>query len=136
MIIERTKRRESFDERNAVPIRLADGQRWFFPKPWLEIRATFEACKARSTYPVVTNGPELDALIKAIGECRDDAALLCGVASLGAFLVSHNYDLSDEDLDCLFAFRIGDPASSEWAREVMDVATGRSGPKAGSGGAS
>ena len=136
MLNEKVKRRETFDERNSVPIMLADGQKWAFPKPWLEIRASFKGGKPQTTYPVLTYGPELDVLVKAIGECRDNAALLCGTASLGAYLVSQNYDLSDEDLDQLFAFRLGDSASWDWARAVMDVATGRSGPKRGSGGAS
>jgi hypothetical protein len=136
MLNEKAKRRETFDERNSVPIVLADGQSWAIPKPWLEIRASFEGGKARTSYPALTYGPELDALVKAIGECRDNVALLCGVASLAAYLVSRNYDLSDDDLDRLFAFRLGDAESWEWARAVMDVATGRSGPKRGSGGAS
>ncbi len=136
MLNERAKRRETFDECNSVPVILADGQPWSVPKPWLEIRASFGSGKAQSTYPVLTYGPELDALVKAIGECHDNAALLCGAASLGAYLVSQNYDLSDEDLDQLFAFRVGAPASWDWARAVMDIATGQSGPKRGCGGAS
>ncbi len=96
----------------------------------------FEGGKARTTYPVLTYGPELDALIKAIGECRDNAALLCGVASVATYLILQNYDLSDDDLDHLFHFRVGEPESWDWARTVIDVATGRSGPKLGSGGAS
>ena len=136
MLDEKTKRRKTFDERNSVPVILADGQPWAFPKPWLEIRASFRDGKAQTTYTVLTYGPELDALVKAIRECQNNVALLCGAASLGAYLVSQNYDLSDEDLDRLFVFRVGDSASWDWARAIMDVATGRSGPKRGSGGAS
>jgi hypothetical protein len=136
MLNEKAKRRETFDERNSIPVMLADGQAWAIPKPWLEIRASFGNGKAQTTYPVLTYGPELDALVKAIGECQDNTALLCGAASLGAYLLSQNYDLSDEVLDRLFAFRVGHPESWDWARAVMDVATGRSGPKRGSGGAS
>jgi hypothetical protein len=133
---ERAKRRESFDDRNSQWVALADGQTWAFPKPWLEVHAAFRDGKVVSHFPVLTYGPELDALVKAIGECQDNTALLSGAASLGAYLLAQNYDLSDEDLDQLFAFRVGDLSSWDWARAVIDVATGQSGPKVSSDGAS
>jgi hypothetical protein len=128
---ERAKRRESFDERHSEPVTLADGQAWHLVKPWLEVHASFAGGKAQSAIPVLTYGPELEELVEAIGSCQDNAALLCGAASLGAYLLRWNYDLSDSDLDTLFAFRIGDPDSWDWAKAVMDVATGQSGPKRG-----
>ncbi|SRR5579875_3848719 len=131
---ERTKRRPEFDERNSVWITLADGARWAFPKPWLEVHASFRDGRAVSTEPVLTYGPHLDALITAIDECRDNAALLIGAASLGAFLLRHNYDLSDEDLDRLFAVRVDDPSSWDWAKSVIDVATGAGGCRSFLGG--
>jgi hypothetical protein len=87
-----------------------------------------------SSDPVLTYGPDLDELVDTIGECRDNAALLIGAASLGAFLLLHNYDLSDEDLDRLFAVRVGDPASWDWAKAVIDVATGAGGSRSFRGG--
>ena len=71
-----------------------------------------------------------------MGECDDNSALLIGAASLGAYLLSQNYDLSDADLDQLFVFRIGDPSSRDWAMAVLQIATGQSGPKVSSGGVS
>ena len=129
MIDETSRRKPGFDEANAVWIALADGGRWAFPKPWLEIRAAFREGRAVATVPVFTYGPELDALIDAIGACRDNAALILGAASLGAFLLRQHYDLSDEDLDRLFAVRIDDPSSWDWARAVIDVATGSGGAR-------
>ena len=85
---------------------------------------------------MLTYGPELDSLVKALGECDDNSALLIGAASLGAYLLSENYHLSDADLDRLFVFRVGDSLSWDWAITVINVATGRSGPKVSSGGAS
>jgi hypothetical protein len=134
MLDEQAKRRETCDPRNSVPVRLADGQAWLIPKPWLEVHASFDGGKAARTWPCLTYGPELDALVQAMGQCEDNAALLIGAASLGAYLLGVNYDLADAELDGLFAFRSGDPDSWNWAREVMDVATGASGPKLGSGG--
>jgi hypothetical protein len=131
---ERAKRKAEFDERNSVWISLADGGRWAFPKPWLEVHAAFRGGRAVSTYPVLTYGPELDELVGAIGACRDNAALIIGAATLGAFLLRHNYDLSDEDLDCLFAVRVGDPPSWDWAKAVIDVAAGTGGSRSFCGG--
>jgi hypothetical protein len=126
---EKGLRRPEFDERSSVRIRLADGQEWAFPKPWLEIHASFVGGRATETCPILTCGPELDALIEAMAGCRDNAALLMGAASLGASILSANYNLSDRDLDQLFAFRAGDPSSSEWVKAVMDVATGETGSR-------
>ncbi len=136
MLDEKARRKESFDQRNSVPIILADGQEWYLPKPWLEVHPIFRDGKADSSYPVLTYGPELDALVKAMGECDDNSALLIGAASLGAHLLSQNYHLSDSDLDQLFVFRVGDTLSRDWAVAIMQVATGQSGPKVSSGGVS
>ncbi len=134
MTDERAKRRSGFDERNSVRITLADGARWAFPKPWLEVHASFREGRAVSTYAVLTYGPELDELVNAVGECRDNATLIIGAATLGAFLLQHNYDLTDEDLDRLFAVRVNDPSSWEWARAVIEVATGCGGSRSFRGG--
>ena len=134
MTDERAKRKPGFDERNSVWITLADGARWAFPKPWLEVHASFREGRAKSTYPILTYGAELDDLVNAIGECGDNAALIIGAASLGALLLRHNYDLSDSDLDRLFAVRVGDSSSWDWARLVIEVATGSSGSRSFPGG--
>jgi hypothetical protein len=105
-----------------------------FPKPWLEVRASFRQGRAVSTYPVLTYGPELDELADAVGGCRDNAALIIGAASLGALLLRRNYDLSDDDLDRLFAVRVGDPSSWGWAQAVIEVATGSGGSRSFRGG--
>ncbi len=117
-----------------MPIRLADGQEWAFPKPFLQIHASFDGGKARATWPVLTYGPALDALIEAMGECDDNADLLVAGASLGAFLLRQNYSLEDRELDMLFAFQPGVPESWDWVNAVIDVATGQNAPKRGSGG--
>ena len=136
MLDEKSRRKETFDQQNSVPVVLADGQAWHLPKPWLEVHPVFRDGKVNSSYPVLTYGAELDALVKAMGECDDNSALLIGAVSLGAYLLSQNYHLSDADLDQLLVFRIGDSLSRDWAMAVMQVATGQSGPKVSSGGAS
>jgi hypothetical protein len=134
MTDERAKRKPGFDERNSAWITLADGARWAFPKPWLEVYASFRDGRAVSTCPVLTYGPELDELVNAVGECRENATLIIGAATLGAFLLRHNYDLSDEELDRLFAVRVDDPSSWDWARAVVEVATGCGGSRSFRGG--
>ncbi len=135
MIDEKTKRKPNFDERNAAPVVFADGQTWFVPKPWLEIRPVFRGGKATAAYPVPTCGPELDALIEAVADAEDRVAQVAAVATLAAELMSWHYDLADAELDQLLAFRLADEASMNWIREVFDIATGQSGPKAyGAGG--
>ena len=63
MIDERAKRNPGFDERNSTWIALADGSRWAFPKPWLELHATFRDGRAVASCPVLTYGPDLEDLI-------------------------------------------------------------------------
>jgi hypothetical protein len=134
MLDEKAKRRECCDPANSVPVKLADGQEWLFPKPWLEIHASFAGGRPAGSYPIITAGPELDELVEAIGRCEDNAAVLSGAATLGAHLLCRNYDLTDEDLDHLFAFRPADPTSWDWARELIGIATGRSGTRSFRGG--
>src|SRR5262245_42909255 len=100
MLSEMDKRRPELNERTSVPVVLADGQAWQFPKPWLEIHAVFHDGKANGdTYPVLTCGPELDALVDALGQCEGNDAVLCGAATLGAHLLRRNYDLTDAERD-------------------------------------
>jgi hypothetical protein len=129
MLDERSKRRPECDPAASAPVRLADGQEWLFPKPWLEIHASFAGGKAEGHYPVLTAGPELDELVEAISGCEDNAALLSGAATLGAALLLRNYDLDDRELDQLFAFRPVDPPSWDWAKEVIGIATGQGGTR-------
>ena len=101
-------------------MKLADSQEWLLAKPWLEVHAAFDGGRAVRTWPCLTYGPDLDALVQAMSNCEDNAALLIGAASLGAYLLQQNYDLADAEMDGLFAFRIGDPESWDWARSVID----------------
>jgi hypothetical protein len=131
---EKAKRKPNFDARNAAPVVFADGQTWYVPKPWLEIRPIFRNGKAVDAYPVPTCGPELDGLIDAIGQADDHFAQIAAVATLAAELLRWHYDLSDAELDGLLAFRSADPASLQWVRDVIGIATGQSGPKVYSAG--
>src|SRR5262249_19318700 len=124
MLDEKAKRRECCDPANSVPVRLADGQQWLFPRPVLELRPAFRDGQAVSTYPVRAYDPEIEELVDAVGKCEDNAALLCGAATLAAWLLTENYDLADDELDGLLRIRPSEPDSWAWVGEVFAVATG------------
>ena len=134
MIDETAKRKPNFDERNAAPVVLADGQTWWIPKPWLEVRPVFRGGRAVTAHRVLTCGAELDGLVEAISDSEDLNGQVMAAASLAAHLLCWHYELTDADLDGLLAFRCGDEQSIDWLKEVFAVATGRSGPKASSAG--
>jgi hypothetical protein len=134
LIDERSKRKPNFDERNSAPVVLADGQSWFIPKPWLEIRPVFRGGRAVTAYRVLTCGAELDALVEALADSEDLDGQVTAVASLAAHLMCWHYELTDAELDGLLAFRAADAASLSWLRDIFAVATGRSGPKVCSAG--
>ena len=126
---ELERRKPTFDEANSVGVTFGDGQKWFVPKPWLEIRPTFRGGRAAGNYPVNTYSHEIDDLLEAIAGTDDSLEQLSGIASLAAYLLSQQYELEDANLDTLLCFRLNDESSTDWARQVIDVATGRSGPK-------
>lgn len=55
MIDEAAKRRETFDLAASAPVVLSDGQTWYLPRPFLELRPTFAGGKVAGTYPVLTS---------------------------------------------------------------------------------
>jgi hypothetical protein len=126
---ELERRKPTFDEANSVGVTLGDGQKWFVPKPWLEIRPTFRGGRATGNYPVNTYGHEIDALVDVIAGAEDSLERLSGIASLAAYLLTQQYELEDADLDKLLCFRLNDESSTDWTGQVIKVATGRSGPK-------
>jgi hypothetical protein len=127
---ETEKRKRNFDQRNSAPVVLADGQSWWVPKPWFEVRPVFRGGKAVGSYLVPTSGQELDELVEAISDCDDWVEQIVAVASLAAHLLAFNYFLGDEELDQLLAYRAADAASMQWVRDVIGIATGTTGPKA------
>jgi hypothetical protein len=131
---EKTHRKPAFDEANSAPVVLADGQTWYLPKPWLEVRPVFRGGRAVDAYPTCSYGPVLDELIEAVAECEDPIPRIVAVASLAAYLLKLQYELSDTELDRLLAFRGADERSTDWLRAVFAIAVGQSGPKVSSAG--
>jgi hypothetical protein len=129
VIDERSRRKDNFDEHNSVPLVLADGQAWYFPKPWLEIRPMFRGGKPTTAYRMFASTPEIDALIDLVADVATIEEEVVAVATIAALMLQHQYELDDGDLDQLLAYRVGDEASKAWFGQVMHVATGLSGPK-------
>ena len=123
-LIEPYRRRGDLDTELCTPITLADGQAWYFPRPWLEIRPIFREGKATARTRLLTCGDELDTLLEAIGTEEDGIAQALSILTLGAFLLLRNYDLADDELGRLFILRPGDPDSDRILHEILDVATG------------
>lgn len=126
-LIEHVRRKADLDLEICTSIRLADGQDWYFPRPWLEIVPHFRDGKAVARSRLLTCGPELDLLLEMIAEEEDPVREILAVMTLGGFLLQRNYDLTDEDLERLFVYRPRDPASQDMLRSIIDVATGGSG---------
>jgi hypothetical protein len=129
MIDEKQHRRPTFDQANSAPVVLADGQTWWLPKPFLRLRPKFSGGRAAGYGPLTTSDPIWNELRQAVNDAGE-ADTLSTIASLGAYMLCRNYDLNDDELTDLFAW----DANQSWAHEVLVVANGRTGPKAGSGG--
>lgn len=127
-LIERLRRRVDFDPDAgySTPVRLADGDAWHLARPWLEIVPRFRAGRAVGRDDFLTCGADFDALIGAVADGLDGADFILAVMTIGATLLSRNYDLANDELGRLFTFRPGDPDSSRMLEDVMAVATGRS----------
>lgn len=135
-LIESLRRRADFDpsDGRSVPVRMADGQDWFLPKPFLELAPVFQNGMAVDRTRILTCGPELDALLEAIAAEPDGIKQALAVMTLGAFLLARNYDLEDEEYSRLFVHRVGDPESHDRLRTIVDVATGKLSRVFGKGG--
>jgi hypothetical protein len=131
LIDERAKRKDNFDERNSVAVTFVDGQIFYLPKPWVEIRPIFREHKVTGARRFLTHGADIDAMIDDVRAAEGDAILLA-VATVAEYLLCWHYDLSDGELDTILAYRPGDPTSLAWVTAVGEIATGRSGPKVGS----
>ena len=123
-LIEQSRRKPDVDIELCTPITLADGQEWYFPRPWLEIVPVFENGKAIDRNRMLTCGPELDYLLEKIATEEDPAGEIMATMTLGGFLLLRNYDLADDELSLLFVYRPNDPASQDMIRSIIDAATG------------
>lgn len=131
MIDEKSLRKPGFNEENCVPVALADGQIFYFPRVWLELRPRFVQGRATEMKMVSSAGSELDSHLKAVETAAEagEGDWAMEAASLAAFMLSKNYDLTDDVLSDILVFPINGPNAYELLRTIMDVARGRTDPK-------
>lgn len=130
MPIESSARRPTFSEEGSARVVMADGQEWALRRPSLRLRPKFSGGRAVSaaTSPYLEGGSELESLLAAV---TADGDFVAAAMSVGAYLLSFNYDLTDADLEALFAFGGSDAEGTlGWARRIMQVANGIDAPKA------
>src|SRR3954454_25320840 len=123
-LIEQYRRKVDLDLEICAPIKLADGQEWYFPRPWLEIVPIFRDGKAVDRSKLLTCGPELDLLLESIAEEEDPAREILAVITLGGFLLLRNYDLTDEELEEPSIYRPPYPASQNMIASIIEVGSG------------
>ena len=121
-------RRPAFAD--GVPIVLADGQPWTFPRPLLGLfpeRGDDGALrfgeKARFNF-----GRDYDGLVDELLAADDGKAEATALLQLAADLLSRNYAVPADGLCSLLPRLIGCDRNAEMWREIADVALGR-GPK-------
>ncbi len=127
------KRKPYFVEHDSVRVELADGQRWAFPLPWLAIRCKFVAGVATSPYRVIRYNESTDDLLAMLADVDGFPETASVVATLAGIMLRMNYDLVDEELDQVLAYRVDDTTSAAWVGTVVDIATGRRGRRRGIG---
>jgi hypothetical protein len=131
MILESERRRDTF-QGASVPIVLADGQAWCFPKPFVQLTPRIEGGKFVDSDVSTHFGAEFDAMTATLAEA--DAIAASMVFPIAVFLLRWNYDLTDAELSGLLVFRLGDDESTERFEAILAVAQGNA-PKASAAGA-
>lgn len=123
LIPEPRARKEEIDLAHSAPVTMADGQKWWLPKPWCVIRPSFADGKMVAP-DKLTYGHELDPMIRRIREEEDPFARIYATMALGAFLLERNYDLNNAEIESLVEYHPGDPASQEMLKGILDLAEG------------
>lgn len=127
MLDETAKRRPGFLEGDSVRVELADGQRWAFPRPYLEIRPKFVDGVATTSYRALSYSRTTDDLLAMLADADGFMQTASIVATIAGILLRMNYDLVDDELDQILAYRADDPTSAAWVGTVVEIAMGRHG---------
>lgn len=122
-LIEASRRKPDIDLETCTPIRLSDGQEWYFSQPWFEVRPVFRQGKCE-TYSRMLTLVDLDPLLEAIAQEEEGLQQAMQILTLGALLLQRLYDVDDSELGRLFILRPGNPETDRMLREIVDIATG------------
>jgi len=123
-------RRPDANWEDTVPIVLADGQAWHFPKPFVDIVPTFTDGKASMMFESELQ-PFFNRMDTAETGIEENAARL----EMERYMLLKLYDLKDEELPHLLRWRVGSEVDEERRKAIMNVAWGV-GPKPTPGGES
>jgi len=105
----------------------------------IRLRPTFRAGKRVDEARLVSGDAEFDRLKSEVeAAIHDDTRDFGGaVTDVAVYMLSKNYDLTDDELADLFAIAMDGAAPDvQWMTRVMAIAHGQNAPKAGSGGES
>lgn len=123
LLDERRYRRDAFNEDLSVPVEMASGSVWFFPKPYVAFQPVFKEGKPADLIPFYSHGPELDPLIDLISETEDETERLVLMLGLAAKLMLQNYDLTDHELNTLLYLKADEPTTVRVLVDVFRIAS-------------
>jgi hypothetical protein len=131
MLNELEKQKTDLVERDSVRVKFADGQEWAILKPYLTVRPVFKDGVSTGTYRAFSYGQPVDDLLGMLAGADHADDVVSAAATLAGCLLRLQYDLDDNDLDQLLAFRVDSPESIGWVSRVVEIATGKFGRRIG-----
>jgi hypothetical protein len=125
MLDETALRRPVF--REGPKVRLADGQEWTFPRPWLRLYPVRGDDGATNVGGGPGYGPGYDDLVDQLIDSapNDTTGRLALQFAMATHLLEINYQLSDRDLCRLLAIDLADPTCEERWRQINQILLGR-----------
>jgi hypothetical protein len=114
-------------EASGIPITLADGEAWLFPRPKVGLSALVDSTGRPRFAQKSTRsfGADYDALVDAFIEADDGVNEAEALLALAVDLLGRNYDLAPSELVTLLPRWFDDDANQEMWRAIADAALGR-----------
>lgn len=137
MLIESEARRPELDPAGCIPIELADGQSWYFPRPALHLVPTGRDGRLESTTSL---GPDFDDAIASLIALEEEPRpaeetpetvanherrFVEGQFHLAATMLERNYAIPEDGWRQLLRHTWGDAKLGAMWSSIFDVAMGR-----------
>ena len=113
------------DFQGGRPVRLADGQFWYFPLPVMHLAPVRLPSGQLGAEAATQFGPDFDRLLDELAAAEtavQEAPALFGVA---ADLLGRNYDLTGDQLRSLVQYRLHPDGPGPAMEEILRIATGQ-----------
>jgi hypothetical protein len=120
---------------DSVAVRMADGQDWYLPKPWVALAPVVKNGRVVSLGSRTMFGPEFDALVDAVGKAEADLDTIAAVFAVAVDLIGRNYAIPDVGYEEILRYRSDDDISRDTLVTIMEIARGN-GPKRSTDGGS